>query len=240
MIGGVLRRLAPLTVAVVVLGPAAAVAQADEEVTAVPFNRFSPASVTIDQGELLTFRNTDAASHNVTARERGSDGRPLFASRTITNGRTAEVEGVRFLTTGSYAFLCTIHPTMTGTLNVSTAGTPLPRPAPDTRAPEVSAVVRRSTLARVSRSGRLAVNVVLDEAASLTLRATARVAGRRIRLGRRAGVRLGEGRGHVAVRLSRRARQSLAGARRAVVTVDVRAVDEAGNASTDRARRTLR
>lgn len=235
------RLLLSLLVVAAALGPAAAAAQADEEITAVPFNRFSPTSVTIDQGELLTFRNTDSASHNVTARERGSDGRPLFASRTITNGRTAEVEGVRFLTTGAYDFLCTIHPTiMSGTLNVSAAGTPLQRPAPDTRAPAVSAAVRRTTLARVSRSGRLTVNVGLDEAASLTLRASARVGGRRVRLGRRAGVRLGEGRGHVAVRLSRRARQALAGARRAVVTVEVRAVDEAGNASTDRARRTLR
>ena len=234
------QRITLVAVALVTLGPAAAAAQADEEVTAVPFNRFSPASVTIDQGELLTFRNTDAASHNVTARQRGSDGRPLFASRTITNGRSAEVDGARFLTTGPYAFLCTIHPTMTGTLNVSSAGTPLPRPAPDTRAPELSAAVRRTTLARVSRSGRLTVNVGLDEAARLTLRATARVGGRRVALGRRAGVRLGEGRGHVAVRLSRRAREALAGARRAVVTVEVRAVDEAGNAATGRARRTLR
>jgi plastocyanin len=234
------QRITLVAVALVTLGPAAAAAQADEQVTAVPFNRFSPASVTIDQGELLTFRNTDAASHNVTARERGSDGRPLFASRTITNGRSAEVDGARYLTTGSYAFICTIHPTMTGTLNVSTAGTPLPRPAPDTRAPELAAAVRRTTLARASRSGRLTVNVRLDEAARLTLRATARVGGRRVRLGRRAGVRLGEGRGHVAVRISRRARQALAGARRAVVTVEVRAVDEAGNASTVRARRTLR
>ena len=236
-----MRRITLLAVALAVLGPTAGVAQADEEVTAVPFNRFSPESETIDQGELLTFRNTDSASHNVTARDRGSDGRPLFASPTITDGRTAEVAGARFLTTGSYPFLCTIHPTtMTGTLNVSTAGTPLPRPAPDTRAPELSVAVRRTTLARVARSGRLTVNVGLDEAASLTLRASARVGGRRVRLGRRAGVRLGEGRGHVTVRLSRRARQSLARARRAVVTVEVRAVDEAGNASTDRARRTLR
>jgi plastocyanin len=234
------QRIGLLAVALVALGPAAAAAQADEEVTAVPFNRFSPASVTIDQGELLTFRNTDAASHNVTARQRGSDGRALFASRTITNGRRAEVDGVRFLTTGSYAFLCTIHPTMTGTLNVSSAGTPLPRPAPDTRAPALSVAVRRTTLARAARSGRLTVNVGLDEAARLTLRATARVRGRRVSLGRRAGVRLGEGRGHVAIRLSRRARQTLSRARRALVTVEVRAVDEAGNAATDRARRTLR
>ncbi len=111
-------RITLLAVALVTLGPAAASAQADEEITAVPFNRFSPTSVTIDQGELLTFRNTDSASHNVTARERGSDGRPLFASPTITNGRSAEVDGVRFLTTGSYAFLCTIHPTMNGAVVV--------------------------------------------------------------------------------------------------------------------------
>ena len=234
------RRFGLFAMALVALGPASAAAQADEQVTAVPFNRFSPASVTIDQGELLTFRNTDAASHNVTARQRGSDGRPLFASRTITNGRSAEVDGARFLTTGSYAFLCTIHPTMTGTLNVSTAGTPLPRPAPDTRAPELSAAVRRTTLARVSRSGRLTVNVRLDEAARLTLRATARLGGRRVSLGRRAGVRLDDGRARVSGRISRRARRALAGARRALVTVEVRAVDEAGNAATDRARRTLR
>lgn len=229
-----------MTVGLVALGPAAAAAHADEEITAAPFNRFTAASVTIDQGERLTFRNTDSASHNVTARDRAEDGRPLFASQTITNGRSAEVEGARHLTTGSYGFLCTIHPTMTGTLQVSSAGTPLPRAAPDTQAPELSAAVRRTTLARAARSGRLTVNVRLDEAAGLTLRASARIGGRRISLGRRTGVPLGEGRGHVAVRLSRRARQTLAGARRAAVTVEVRAVDEAGNDATVRARRTLK
>lgn len=235
-----MRPLTLLTVGLVALGPAAAAAHADEEITAAPFNRFTAASVTIDQGERLTFHNTDSASHNVTARDRAEDGRPLFASQTISNGRSAEVEGARHLTTGSYAFLCTIHPTMTGTLQVSSAGTPLPRPAPDTQAPELSASVRRTTLARLSRSGRLTVNVLLGEAARLTLRASARAGGRRISLGRRAGVRLDEGRGHVAVRISRRARRALARAGRALVTVELRAADEAGNAATVRARRTLR
>ena len=206
----------------------------------MPFNRFSPTSVTIDQGELLTFRNTDSTSHNLTARDRGSDGRPLFASQTISNGGSSEVAGARHLTTGSYGFLCTIHPDMTGTLQVSTAGTPLSRPAPDTEAPELSAAVRRTTLARLRRSGRLLVAVRVDEPARVTLRASARVGGRRIALGRRAGVELEEGRRLVAVRLTRRARRSLASARRALVTVEVRAVDTAGNAATARARRTLR
>ncbi|MEX2195000.1 MAG: plastocyanin/azurin family copper-binding protein [Thermoleophilaceae bacterium] len=234
-----IRRLAVLVAGLVVLGPASA-ARADEEVTAAPFNRFTAAAVTIDQGEKLTFRNTDGADHNVTARDRGEDGRPLFASQTIGDGRSSEVDGVRFLTTGSYAFLCTIHPSMTGTLNVSSAGTPLQRPAADTTAPSVAAAVRRTTLARVARSGRLTVNVRLDEAARVTLRATTRIRGRTVRLARRAGVRLGDGRGRVTLRLSRRARRTLGSVRRAVVTVEVRAVDAAGNGTSVRARRTLR
>jgi azurin len=56
---------------------------------------------------------------DVTAQDRGSDGRPLFQSKLIGLGETATVDGVEKLQSGkSYGFFCTVHPGMRGTLIV--------------------------------------------------------------------------------------------------------------------------
>ena len=219
---------------------AAPAALADEQITARPTNTYANPDVTIDQGELLTFRNNDFDQHNVTARQGDEAGRPLFASATIGNGRTAEVEGARSLVTGRYGFFCTIHSFMTGTITVTSAGTPLPRPEPDTTAPELDVALARTTLARVERTARLPVRAVVDERATVTLTATARVEGRRVTLARgrvRASANETERR---SLRLTRAGRRAVDGARRLAVTLRGRAVDAAGNAGSARARRTLR
>jgi plastocyanin len=108
-----------------------AVASADEVIEAQTVWRFDASSYTIDQGEPLLFRNADAASpgpHNVVADDKGPDGKPLFASKTIENGEEAPVDGARRLTTGSYGFICTVHPFMQATLVVTDKGTPQPAP----------------------------------------------------------------------------------------------------------------
>lgn len=100
----------------------------DAQLAAVQHDRFGP-TVTIAQGESLTFYNGDSDRHNVTAASMGADGNPLFASATIGTGESAVVAGTRYLTTGTYGFNCTLHPFMQGTLVVSSAGAPLARPA---------------------------------------------------------------------------------------------------------------
>jgi plastocyanin len=219
---------------------AAPPALADEQITARPSNTYANPRVTIDQGELLTFRNDDFAQHNVTSNGRDDAGRRLFASATIGNGRTAEVEGARSLVTGSYGFFCTIHPFMTGTLTVTGAGTPVPRPEPDTTAPELRVAVARTSLARVRRTRRLPVRAFAGETATVALTATVRAGGRTVTLAR-GSVRVSAGETEAAsLRLTRAGRRAAARARRLAVTLTGRATDEAGNDASARARRTLR
>jgi plastocyanin len=113
----------------------AAPAVADQTVTAGPLpNTFANPDVTIAQGEALLFQNSDpTAFHDLTS-DKTANGKSVFASETIENGKTSPVKGVEFLTTGDYPFHCSVHPFMKGTLHVSTAGTPK-QPTPDNPAP---------------------------------------------------------------------------------------------------------
>lgn len=226
-----MRRAFTLTAVAVALG-APTVASADERIVAGAGNRYLTTTPSIDQGELLTFQNQDVSRHDVTATNEGPDQRPLFASALIGQGQEAEVVGARYLTTGSYGFFCTIHPFMTGTLTVTSAGTPLPRPgggepppaSGDMTPPRLGARIAR----RVSR-GRLPVELTSDEASSVTVSATARVGRRTVRLaGARASLSAGSPR-TVRLRLSSSARRALRGEKRATVTATVTGTDAAGN-----------
>lgn len=68
------------------------------------------APVTVAPGEVVTVVNSDPVPHTVTA----NDGRS-FDARVGPDGRTFLTAPTR---PGSYAFTCTIHPTMHGTLVV--------------------------------------------------------------------------------------------------------------------------
>lgn len=208
-----------LTVAAVGATPAAA----EQVITAGKGDVFVNPRVTIDQGQTLSFRNADIDPHNVTATQAGPDGKPLFASETVGTGKQVPVRRVEYLTTGSYGFLCSVHPFMTGTLEVTGRGTPVARPAPaggtasapatggaDTRAPRISVVV----LGPAAR-GRLRVRVVTDEAATVSVRLLA-ARGRAL--------------AHRRVFFLRAGRRTIRmGPRRGALRVAVRAVDPSGN-----------
>lgn len=236
-----MRRIAVIVSAVALGAPA--VAQADQEIVAAPPYRYVDTDVTIDQGEPLTFRNTDAASHDVQGK--GPDGAVIFKSEIIGQNETSFVEGSQYLATGTYDFFCSLHPSMVGKLNVTAAGTPAPRPgtgsgpgpgapAADTQEPAVALELRRYRAAKVRRSRRIALLVGADEAAKL--RVTVSLGGRRA--ARRnleletAGTRT------IALTLARTVRTRIR--RGAKLTVLVRAVDAAGNAGSDKRRVTLR
>ncbi|HWH44251.1 MAG TPA: plastocyanin/azurin family copper-binding protein [Thermoleophilaceae bacterium] len=214
---------------------APAAASADERIVAGAGNRYLTTAPSIDQGELLTFQNQDVARHDVTATQDGPDGKPLFASELIGQGQEVEVVGARYLTSGSYGFFCTIHPFMTGTLTVTSAGTPLPRPGggdggantpppADTTAPSVSVGVGRKL-----RRGRLPVVITTDEAARVTVTATARLGRRTVSLGRLTQSVGAARRTTFSIRLSSRARRALRGQRRVRVRASAVATDAAGN-----------
>src|SRR3954470_21149640 len=179
--------------AALVLGALAAVVSvawaSDQTITAAPPNQFATPSVTIDQGDHVTFSNKDAVGHDVTARAKGPDGKALFAAATTGTNASNPVKGTEYLTTGDYDFFCSIHPNMTGTLHVTAAGTPVPRPGgtttpppsgggADTTAPAVTLKLLDAKVSAVRRRGALRVRVTSSEAATVKL--TARAAGRTI------------------------------------------------------------
>jgi plastocyanin len=108
---------------------------------------------TIQQGERPTLQNVGVNSHDVWSRLNGPDGKKLFISPTIGGGATTVVNGTQYLTAGTYAFFCNVHPfEMSANLVVTNGGTPVPRPAIDV------AILGR-TIDKVLRKGRLAVRL---------------------------------------------------------------------------------
>jgi plastocyanin len=159
----------------------AAPALGDATITAGPLpNTYATTDVTIDQGQNVTFQNSDqTAFHDVTSDQNGGDGKALFASETLEGGKTAPVKGVEFLTTGDYPFHCSVHPFMKGTLHVTANGTPKPRtpdnPAPnptDTKPPHATVSILDTRISGVLDHRGLRVRLKTNEPARFKLTAT--------------------------------------------------------------------
>lgn len=122
-----------------------------------------PGAYTMDQGDKPQLQNIGANQHNVTAKFNGPDGKFLFESPTIGTGDTT-VDGTQYLTAGTYAFLCTIHPlSMQGALQVSGAGTPVARPS-------IDVIAAKGKVSKVAKKGKLPVTVkALTAANKITL-----------------------------------------------------------------------
>jgi plastocyanin len=71
---------------------------------------FSPSTLTVTAGTVVTWTNKDAVTHNVTSNP------ALFASGGLGNGATYSFT---FATKGTFNYSCTIHPSMTGTVVVN-------------------------------------------------------------------------------------------------------------------------
>jgi plastocyanin len=74
---------------------------------------FSPASVTVAPGAVVTVKNEDTVAHTVTDK---ADAK-LFNTGPVSPGQSKTFKAPD--KPGSYPFLCTIHQYMTGTLVVS-------------------------------------------------------------------------------------------------------------------------
>jgi len=78
----------------------------------------TPVAVAEKNGS-VSFVNLDPPQHDVTADEKGPDGRPVFWSRLGGLGEVVPVEGMDRVESGkSYGFFCSLHPGMRGTLVV--------------------------------------------------------------------------------------------------------------------------
>lgn len=73
--------------------------------------QFSPSSLTVKAGDTVTFTNTDSVSHTIV-----SDDGTTFNTGSLAQGQSSSFKAPA--KTGTYAFHCSIHPTMTGTLIV--------------------------------------------------------------------------------------------------------------------------
>lgn len=108
--GFVAAAAAVVSLAIALIVTAAPVLAADEAVTIEGFT-FKPQAVTVNVGDSVTWTNADADAHTAT----GSG----FDTGNIAGGAS---QTVTFQSAGSFAYSCSIHPTMTGTVRVQAAG----------------------------------------------------------------------------------------------------------------------
>jgi amicyanin len=105
------------TVAVVVAGAPASSRGATHEVDIADF-AFSPAELTITVGDTVTWTNRDPMIHTATSVN------GAFDSGDLDQG---ESYSLTFTAAGTYDYLCTPHPSMTGRIVVvAAAATPVP------------------------------------------------------------------------------------------------------------------
>lgn len=228
MIADVGRILATVLIASLV---AAGAAYADETITARAPNEFAAAVTTIDQGEKVTLRNVDIAGHDVASSRKSDDGKPLFQSDLVAPGTSGPVPGTQYLVTGTYPFVCTVHPGMDATLKVTSAGEPVPRPEP----PNVAVKVASTDLQRVVRDGKLKLSVTSTKA---EVKVSART--KSAKLGSKTVEFKSAGKRTVTVTLSKSGRRALAGRKSAKVSATAVATDAAGQTDKSTASRTLR
>jgi plastocyanin len=118
--GGALTALAAVAMSA---GPAGGEVRtsADATVTATASNTFEPATVTINQGETVTWMNSGGGNHNVIFEDGVRYPPSGSSSAAWTFPRT-------FSTPGTYSYYCSVHQNqgMTGTVTVNPAPVPPP------------------------------------------------------------------------------------------------------------------
>jgi plastocyanin len=222
-----IRRRVTLLSALVLLAAGVGVAAADVTISVQPgADEFSAASYSVGMGERGVFQNPEDRSHNVTARQKGPDGRPLFRSPTIA-ARSAPVAGIEYLGAGTYDFHCTVHSGMDAQLVVQNTGTPV-------RRPDIEVSIPRQSLETVRNKRKLRVRVrALTKSDDIAL--IARKGAKRIAAKRNVDLAGGTTR-VVALRVGASGRKALAGLEKAAVSVR----GSVPFGSPDRAARTLR
>jgi plastocyanin len=90
-------------------GDAGAAGGGGDAVAITDFN-YEPADLEVEAGTTVTFTNEDGFAHTVTAKDKS------FDSGNLDEGATFEHT---FDEPGTYAYLCAIHNSMTGTVTVS-------------------------------------------------------------------------------------------------------------------------
>jgi plastocyanin len=229
-----------LAAAAAMAAPATALASGPIE--AVFFQEFASDHFTVDQGEIVAFRNHDPfLAHGVVSDDEEA-GEALFSAPVISPEKTRLVYGAPFLTTGTYDFHCPVHPEMTSTLEVTANGSPLP---PDATPPTAVVKLKRGRLAGLLNRRRIRFTIDPAEAADAAI--TVRAGG--VTLARADRTYLSAGQRRLRLRASRaaigdlRARIAELKSRHKLfvkLVVSAALTDVAANTSTSRGARRLR
>jgi len=165
-----MKRLLTLGLALVALAVAPSAASAQSTIDAVFLAEYSAPTFTIDQGEIVVFRNRDPfLEHGVVSNARAGGERRFDAGVAAPKGRRL-VRGAPFLKANTYQFHCPVHPEMTATLEVSANGQPLPR---DSIEPTAAVKVRTKRLGTLLERRRVRFTVNPTEAEDLAIAARA-------------------------------------------------------------------
>src|SRR4029453_16374149 len=122
---------------------------------------FSPPSVTVAPGATVCWTNNGDFPHTATSSPAGG-----FDTGTLGYGQSARVQ---FPTAGTYDYLCTIHPFMTGRVGVSTRPQPPPPSPPPARAAALTVSRFSVQVERRAGSRWLVARTRLSRAASARL-----------------------------------------------------------------------
>jgi plastocyanin len=98
-----------LTLAAVAALAAPATASADDFAISMPGKFFDPSRLTIVAGDQVSWKNADFVSHDIRATNGAFDSGPISRQGVWLH---------RFETSGSYPLVCSIHPFMTGQIDV--------------------------------------------------------------------------------------------------------------------------
>ncbi|MGI8863522.1 MAG: cupredoxin domain-containing protein [Solirubrobacteraceae bacterium] len=115
-------------------------AAGDPGITIMDF-KFSPATTTIHVGDTITWTNNDTSPHTATANN-GS-----FDTGTLAKGASASHT---FTHSGTFAYICSIHPYMHGTVVVLAAAKTPASGAPSTTTPAAASTTPTPTTAHAA------------------------------------------------------------------------------------------
>lgn len=208
-------------------------AQAFERIDATFLAEYSAPQYTIDQGEIVTFGNSDPFLTHGLVSDLGTGA--LFSAPPIAAGQVRLLRGAPFLTAAGspYSFHCPIHPGMTAQLNVGPGGAPLP---PDETAPATILKIKAVSAAKLARGRALRLILYPSEAVDVTLAAGVKGAS----LGRAERTYVTAARRVVKLKLSRSAARAVSRLGAAArVKVKLTLSDVAGNVTVVKASRRL-
>jgi amicyanin len=120
--------LAAVVTALGVLALATSPAQAAQHAITIKQYMFMPGSMTIHQGDTITWTNEDTVGHDVEV----TSGPASFHSPMLSKGQSWSFT---FTTAGTYSYICSVHPDMKATIVVAAAPVRSPAPAAAAAAP---------------------------------------------------------------------------------------------------------